>query len=36
MDLFGHLAGFSAHALLLGLTNAPSSQAAGQEAMGWH
>ena len=36
MDLFGHLASSSAHALLQGLDNAPTSQAAGQEAIAWH
>lgn len=36
MDLLGHLASSWARALLWGLANAPTSQAAGQEAVGWH
>lgn len=36
MDLFGHLASSCARALLWGLANAPTSQAVGQGAVGWH
>lgn len=36
MELFGHLASSSACALLWGLASASTSQAVGQEAIGWH